>query len=96
MQLRGLKPNTIVIHVDTDQGVKVDIKAGREAFMYMLSAVFVALDALQGCLYNNDNQVKRILLEFGNTGMNNFKIDDKVMVTFDDIGFVEKLEPYIA
>ena len=57
--------------------------------MYMLSAVFVTLDALQGCLYTSDNQVKRILLEFGNIGMNNFKIDDKVMVTFDDIGFVE-------
>ena len=25
----------------------------------------VALDALQGCLYDNDNQVKRILLEYG-------------------------------
>lgn len=53
---------TIVAHlnmdVDTDQGVKVDIKAGRGALMCMLSAVFVALDALQGCLYNNDNQVR--------------------------------------
>ena len=52
--------------------------------MLMLSAVFVALDALQGCLYTNDSQVKRILLEFGNIGMNNFKINAKVMVTFGD------------
>ena len=29
--------------VDTDQGVKVDIKAGREALMYMLSAVFAKM-----------------------------------------------------
>ena len=39
---------TIVAHlnldVDTDQGVKVNINAGREALMYMLSAVFVAVD----------------------------------------------------
>ena len=38
---------TIVAHlnmdVDTDQGVKVDIKAGREALMCMLSAVFAEL-----------------------------------------------------
>ena len=38
---------TIVAHlnmdVDTDQGVKVDIKAGREALMCMLSAVFATL-----------------------------------------------------
>ena len=25
----------------------------------------VALDALQGCLYNNDKQVRRIVLEYG-------------------------------
>lgn len=43
--------------VDTDHGVKVNINANRETLMLMLSAVFVALDALQGCLYNNDNQV---------------------------------------
>ena len=54
--------------VDTDLGVKVNTNAGREALMLMLSVVFVALDALQGCLYNNDNQVRRILLEFGNIG----------------------------
>ena len=38
---------TVVAHlnmdVDTDQGVKVDINAGREALMYMLSAVFAEM-----------------------------------------------------
>ncbi len=44
--------------VDTDLGVKVSTNAGREALVHMLSAVFVAMDALQSCLYNNDNQVR--------------------------------------
>ena len=31
------------LDVDTDQGVKVSINAGREALMYMLSAVFAEM-----------------------------------------------------
>ena len=33
----------LTLDVDTDQGVKVNIKAGREALMLMLSAVFAEL-----------------------------------------------------
>ena len=61
--------------VDTDQGVKVNIKAGREALMYMLSAVFakmmdddelsvLEMYAMMHCIteHASDNTVRELTL----------------------------------
>ena len=63
------------IDVDTDQGVKVNIKADREALMYMLSAVFakmmdddklsvLEMYAMMHCIteHASDNTVRELTL----------------------------------
>ena len=69
-----LAVHEIVGNNATDKNVKLSIKllpkltrAGiaSKVCLDLDNCLKVALDALQGCLYDNDNQVKRILLEYG-------------------------------
>ena len=69
-----LAVHDIVRKKTTDKNVQLSIKllpkltrAGiaSKVCLDLDNCLKVALDALQGCLYDNDNQVKRILLEYG-------------------------------
>ena len=69
-----LAVHEIVGNNTTDENVQLSIKLlpkltrtgiASKVCLDLDNCLKVALDALQGCLYDNDNQVKRILLEYG-------------------------------